>query len=295
MPNYTIQFRAMGCRVQAWLHVSDRAEAAILHDVPRWFAQWEATLSRFRPESELSRLNACAGSWVQVSPLLLWVVQAARTASERTDGLVNPLILNALESAGYDRPFEMLTENNCAVPIQPIPDASQIGIDSEKGRIRLPPGARLDLGGIAKGWAAEQAVIALSKAGAAMVDAGGDIAARGAPDDSGGWRVQIPVPGRSAPYRVLLSDSAIATSGTGYRRWQQAGIWQHHIIDPRTGQPAQSGIVQASVIAPEMLHAESWAKAVVIGGIAPPYPSLLVHETGAIQSNFEEGTYHVQA
>ncbi len=299
MPNYTVQFRAMGCHIQAWLNVSDAGHAAILQSVPRWFEHWETIFSRFRPQSELSCLNQSAGAWVAVSPSLLQVIQFARRAAELTNGLFNPLVLNALESAGYDRPFDVMPEQS-ALPAssgKPVPSPNLIEIQTKSRHVRLPPGARLDLGGIAKGWAAEQAAIALGMTGAAMVDAGGDMVARGSPDDSGGWIVQVPVPEAAYLYRISLKNCAIATSGTDYRRWERAGTMQHHIIDPRTGAPAQTEIVQASVIAPDMLHAEVWAKAALISGNQPPYSSLLVHKSGNIQKNgiFEEGIYHVQA
>src|SRR5438128_7403834 len=106
MPNFTVSFRAMGSQIQVWLNVADERDAAILQQVPACFEAWEATLSRFRPESELSQLNAHAGQWVTVSPVLFDAIHAAIEAAEMTGGLVTPLILLALEAAGYDHNFD---------------------------------------------------------------------------------------------------------------------------------------------------------------------------------------------
>src|SRR5437762_12126605 len=111
MSNYSVQFKAMGSHIQAWLTADSVDEAQILTQLPTWFEEWEAALSRFRPTSELSRLNAQAGEWVIVSPVLFQNIADARDAAEMTDGVFNPLILNALEAAGYDRSFEEMMSN----------------------------------------------------------------------------------------------------------------------------------------------------------------------------------------
>src|SRR5690348_5984136 len=102
MPNFTLGFQAMGSHIHVWLNTSVIADAQILNDIPIWFEQWEKTFSQFRPDSELTMLNNCAGQWVRVSPAMLDVVTVAVQMSMETDGLFNPLILPALELAGYD-------------------------------------------------------------------------------------------------------------------------------------------------------------------------------------------------
>jgi thiamine biosynthesis lipoprotein ApbE len=101
MQNFSVEFKAMGSHMQAWLSAPSSHEAHILTEVPRWFETWEAALSRFRPTSELSILNAHAGEWMSVSSILFEIIEDAKDAASRSDGIFNPLILNALEAAGY--------------------------------------------------------------------------------------------------------------------------------------------------------------------------------------------------
>jgi thiamine biosynthesis lipoprotein len=263
--------------------------------VPGWFEQWEATLSRFRPESELSALNRTSGQWVYVSPTLFAVIAESRRAAKLTDGLVNPLILPALEAAGYLANFD--PERFRPGPIGqaiPAPDWRDLWLDPDVSCVFLPGGARLDLGGIGKGWAAQQAAERLAVVGPCLVDAGGDLAARGSPDSSGGWLIEVPgFPDDDRdgqPFLIRLENSAIATSGTDYRRWIRGGHMLHHLIDPRTGRPADSRVVQSSVVAPDAVLAEAWAKAALIGGQFAPLPTALVYDNGraAFNQSFEQ-------
>ena len=303
MPNFTIVFQAMGSHIQAWLTVQSEssADAAILTQLPRWFEAWEARFSRFREHSELCHLNRDSGQWVAVSAEMGEVIGLALDAARQTDGLFNPLILPALEAAGYDHDFS-------GADFQPdplhqmLPDAitvadwHMIEWDSQRQRLRLPPFARLDLGGIVKGWAAQRTADRLRAYGPCLVDAAGDMAAFGAPDDSAGWQVRLaPLPDpasglETARFTVILSDAGIATSGVDYRRWQRDGQRLHHLIDPRTGQPTVNDIVSASVIAPDTITAESWAKAVLIAGSGEQanrhgYAAMLVHQDQVVTWN----------
>ncbi len=292
MPNFTVTFRAMGSQIQVWLNVQRPEDADLLQQVPACFEAWEATLSRFRPESELSRLNAHAGEWVRVSPVLFEAVSVSLEAARMTDGLVTPLILPALEAAGYDHSFDPGVfapgAPDATQAANGVPDWHDIKLDERKRLVRLPTGARIDLGGTAKGWAAQQTAEWLRQVGPCLVDAGGDMVARGTPDSSGGWVVLTP--GTEDPDvldSVLLVDAAIATSGVDYRRWTRDGKAFHHLIDPRTGQPAESDIVTATVCAPNAVQAEAWAKATLIGGSLPDFPALAVHQDGSATFNPE--------
>ncbi len=291
MPNFPLGFQAMGSHIHVWLNTPTIADAQILNDIPVWFEQWEKTFSRFRPDSELAMLNASAGQWVRASPAMLATVAASVQMSAETRGLFNPLILPALETAGYDHSFtevDFKPGRSRHDPAAMIADWREISIDHDRQAIRLPDRAQIDLGGIAKGWAAQQAADRLSTLGACLIDAGGDIVAKGAPDDSGGWLVSIHKPdGPGILYTLLLTDSAVATSGTDYRHWIRDGKVLHHLIDPRTGLPSESGVRSATVIAPEAVQAEAWAKAALISGTLPLLPAVLVHQNGTIDRNSE--------
>lgn len=127
---------------------------------------------------------------------------------------------------------------------------------------------RLDLGGIAKGWAADIAAQRLAKAGPALIDAGGDIAVSGPMADGSPWPIAIanPFAPEDSLGLLLLVRGAVATSGRDYRRWTRGGVEQHHIIDPRTGQPAQTDVLSATIVAPDGPAAEMAAKVALILG-----------------------------
>ncbi|MGB0383549.1 MAG: FAD:protein FMN transferase [Ardenticatenaceae bacterium] len=263
-----IEFRAMGCQMLAVLDNDSLEAAEQLAQLPDWFEIWEQSLSRFRPDSELSRLNRQAGEPVAVSEVMWQVAQEAIDAAHYSQGLVVPTLLDALEAAGYDRSFD---EMGTFCPKQASPMANnswqQIKFDFKCRTITLPTGSGLDLGGIAKGWAAHQAAHYLSRWGGTLVDAGGDIAISGPMSNQQAWPIGICDPfGRQPEPLLLLDEGGIATSGRDYRRWQQDGKWQHHIIDPRTGEPAQTDLLSATVVAPTVEEAEVAAKMVLILG-----------------------------
>lgn len=281
----------MGSRIFA---AGEAAAGDQLVHVPEWFAGWEQRFSRFRPTSELSRLNAQAGAWVTVSVEFWDVLLAALEAARRSNGLATPLVLPALVAAGYDRSFTA-TAPFQAVAAEPVPiiDWRTIELDPLHRAVRLPTGALLDLGGIVKGWAAETAVVRLSAAGPALVDAGGDIAVSGPCADGRAWPIAVADPLASGAELdvVLLTTGGVATSGRDYRYWQANGQAYHHIIDPRSGLPALSDVLSATVVAPSTLQAEAAAKTVLILGAQaglnwlddqPAYAGLLCLADGSI-------------
>ncbi len=317
-----IEFRAMGCHMMAAIDSDSPTAADLLAQVPGWFAEWERRLSRFREDSELVRLNHLAGAPVPVSSVLWEVVQTALQAAMDSDGLVTPTLLEALEAAGYDRSFEALLDNNGPSMARPMPpirrkatpratgDWRAIRVDARRRTIHLPSGMRLDLGGVAKGWAADRAARRLSTLAPALVDAGGDIAVSGPMSDGQKWPIGVVVPpvrghgssdghehscvspdSPSLPPLLMVARGGIATSGRDYRRWLKDGLWQHHILDPRTGRPADTDVVSATAVAPTARQAEVAAKvALVLGsklGLAwiearPGLAALLVLEDGRI-------------
>jgi thiamine biosynthesis lipoprotein len=283
----------MGCQMLAILDAPvPRARPKLAH-VPEWFESWEQSLSRFRESSELSQLNRSPGVPVEVSQTLWSVLQAALRAEEQSGGLVTPAVLEALERAGYDRSFDTLErrgerQNGTLVAeAAPAIALSQVKFEPESRRVRLPVGLRLDFGGVAKGWAAQQAMQHLSPYGPVLVDAGGDIAISGLQADGSPWVIGVadPMEPDSDLATLSVGKCGVATSGTDYRRWKKDGAWQHHIIDPRTGLPATSDVLSATVVAPNVMDAEVAAKtALILGSLDglgwleahPAYAGLLV-------------------
>ncbi|PFG73874.1 FAD:protein FMN transferase [Tepidiforma thermophila] len=226
------------------------------------FDQQEERFSRFRPSSLVSRLNR--GETV-ADPWLDAILPLAVAAWEATDGLFNPLVLPALAAAGYDRTFSAVA-GGAPVPLPaPGPPAA---IERTASGWRLREG-QLDLGGIVKGWTADLAAehLAAAAAAPAMVNAGGDIRCIGEDvPGRGGWELAVEGPSGETAWSGIVAG-ALATSTTLRRRWTTAdGRTAHHLIDPRTGLPAASPFVQVSVIAPTCREAETWAKAVLVGG-----------------------------
>ncbi len=266
MNTYHISFRAMGCQITIQLQTEADA-TPILDTIPDQVEQLEAQLSRFRLASDLMHLNARAGEWVAVSEALFETIHIAKHTARLTDGLYNPLVLPAMIASGYDRSFEQLTAPTPR-PSSPVPDWHDIDLRVSSHQVRLPKGSAIDLGGIAKGWTANFIADQLGQYGACLVNFGGDMVARGAPLEWSGWQVGIHDPHTDSIIAMLaLSDTAIATSGVDYRRWKIAtGDTYHHIINPKTGKPAKTDVISATVIHPNACYAEAYAKAVIILG-----------------------------
>jgi thiamine biosynthesis lipoprotein len=225
------------------------------------FEQQEQRFSRFRATSLLSRLNA--GEAV-TDALFAAACRLALEANGFSGGLYNPMVLPALEQAGYATTFRDVTGGE---PVATdVPRASDCLV-VEGDRVTLRDGA-LDLGGIVKGWTVDLGIELLQVRYPNMViNAGGDARCAGRDDGQDGWEMEIEGEPGSAPAWQGLLRGALATSSTRKRRWRTAaGGEAHHLIDPRTGVPAESPFVQVSVWAPETWRAECWAKAVLIGG-----------------------------
>lgn len=234
-------------------------------------SQWEATLSRFRPDSELTYLNGHAGgSPVRVSRLLFTVTARAVEAAAASGGLYDPTVLRALEAAGYDRSFELvpLASGGGVMPRAVLRGWRHVELNARQRTVRLPAGVGLDFGGIAKGLAADAAVALVDAmgVGSALVDAGGDLRVHGLPPGADSWPVAVPTP--RAVHLVRLERGGVATSGTARRRWQRGGRAMHHLIDPRTGRPAFTGLWSVSVAAATAAVAEVAAKAAFLLGPA---------------------------
>lgn len=266
-----VEFHAMGSRMQALLDSNLSAAENALAQVPVWFEQWEQSLSRFRPGSELNRLNRSNGRPQVVSQTLWDVFLAARQAELESSGLVRPTLLDAMLMAGYDRSFDSLLPNDHGIspmPSETQPMAADVSLDPATRSLSLPDDVRLDLGGVAKGWAGSQVVDRLKQFGPALVNAGGDISVSGPQLDGQPWPIGVLDPFQPETYfeTLLLEHGAVATSGTDFHRWKQGKLWNHHIIDPRTGLPAVTDLLTVTVVAPDAVRAEAAAKTVLILG-----------------------------
>jgi thiamine biosynthesis lipoprotein len=279
------------------LAVVDREnEPAMLSKIPNWFEGWEGSLSRFRYDSELTRFNQTHEQPVSVSDTFWDVFHAARKAEEMTDGLVTPTLLDAIIEAGYDRPFDELPHLAPLTPAPALtisPPLAAIAFDESTRTITLPFRMGLDFGGVAKGWAAHQAMKRLQAEGPALIDAGGDIAISGSRADGSQWQVGIADPFRERKNLEILFLNAcgVATSGKDRRRWVRDGLFQHHIIDPVTNQPVETDLLTVTVIAPDVMEAEAAAKAAFILGsragfawleARPEYAGVFVLDNGGI-------------
>ena len=253
----------------------------------------EARLTRFQASSELSALNRAAGDWFTASETLFEIARLAREAREATGGLFDPTILNALEAAGYDRSFDEIGQRERGSRAQeqhasqrgPLRAGGRIDLDPARHAIRLEAETRLDLGGIAKGWIVDQIMDGpLHGYTNAMASAGGDLRARGGPEPEQPWYVGIQDPRiaetdtASTAIAVLpLTRGALATSGALKRWWLVEGQRRHHLIDPRTGQPAAEQlagppnsagsadhILTATALAPHCWQADILAKLLLL-------------------------------
>lgn len=280
-PEHT--FRAMNCQMSARLAMEPHLAAEPLAQVETLFHTAEAVLSRFLPDSELTYANSHPEQWLSLSPLLWNVVSVALDMAEQTNGLFDPTLLQALEAAGYRRSFDqMAIDLGGLTPAAEIPHANpthwrgagyrRIQRRYARRELLLPAGLKLDLGGIAKGYIAQTAVDLLRRWGPALVDAGGDLVAGDAPPGYPGWPVAIAAPSSLRQSdggdlaQLWLVNAALATSGIDYRQWQAQGRTMHHIIDPRTGEPAATDLLSATVWSPAAVEAEGWAKAAIILG-----------------------------
>lgn len=257
-----------------------------------WLRVVERRLTRFQPTSELCRLNAAAGTWRGVSRTLFMAVEQSVVAAHATDGLFDPTLLPVLERLGYDRDFREIVEDE-AGPEQPTSPAHEeagawraIQLDRERLRVRLPAGARLDVGGIAKGWAAD---VGLERCFSAfpnvLINVGGDMGVRGHGPDGRAWAIGIHNPREhllgAEPHIAVISmaSGGIAGSGALDTHWRRGGERLHHLLDPRTLRPArlwqdesddgpdaESLIATATAFAPTGAHAEVATKVALLRG-----------------------------
>ncbi len=265
-------FRAMNSEIVLLAEAeTERARAGF--DAARNFIEAsERRFTRFSEESELSSLNRSAGHWFQASADLFEVIQEALVYFHKTHGLFDPSILPSLRRAGYVQSMDEIRRLGATPePASPSPASSStfeaLELNEAESAIRLPADMQIDLGGIAKGWIAERAAHLLhGYASACAVSAGGDMFLIGYPEGHNFWEVGLEDPRNPQVDLLVLEaqEGAIATSSVVKRAWKQGARSRHHLIDPRTGEPAKTAWLSVTVLAPHTAAAETFAKAFLI-------------------------------
>lgn len=236
--------------------------------------------SRFRPDSEVSRLAAAAErgpASMRVSPVLASSLRAALRAARLTDGLVDPTVGRAVAGSGYDADLDLVRTRTALAPGTSapagVPGWRTISVDPVDDRVEVPRGCLLDLGATAKAHAADVLAerLAARLPGGFLVNLGGDVALSGTSPD-GGWRIGVEdAAGRTLQVLALRSGQAVATSSTLLRTWAVGdGSRRHHILDPRTGRTASATWGQVSCVAANALEANAASTAAVVLGEAAP-------------------------
>jgi thiamine biosynthesis lipoprotein len=271
-------FNAMGTQAHLIVVANDAGPsgAALLDQAEARIEDLEARWSRFRPTSELCRLNAAAGRPAMVSKETYDIVRRAVDAWYLTAGRFDPTVLAALEALGYDRTFTELaaggTANDAGDFARPTrtPGCGNIALADSVRAVTLPVGVALDLGGIGKGYGADLVATELRQHGAAgaCVSLGGDMRCVGEAPWAEGWRVSIedPFDADNELLEVVMTDGAVVTSTRLQRTWSHRGRAMHHIVDPRSGRPATTGLAAVTVVAGDAWWAEVLAKAAFLAG-----------------------------
>lgn len=293
----SVSFPALG--TTALLCVAEAEALPAAHDeLERELSELGEACSRFRDDSELVRLNASAdGEPVAVGERLFEAVEVALSAAAASDGLVDPTVGRTLRLAGYDRRFasvRLRDGSTFRAAFAPVPGWRQIELDPVQRTIRLSAGVELDLGASAKALAADRSARAAADASGTgvLVSLGGDIAVAG-PIPDGGWPIRVAddhAAGLEGPGpTIAVSGGGLATSGTTVRRWLAGDVELHHIVDPRTGRPADTPWRTVTVTAGSCVDANvASTAAVVLGEEAPAWlaarglAARLVRESGAL-------------
>jgi thiamine biosynthesis lipoprotein len=273
------RFRCFGSTCEAFVigDVPGRSARAAVALARSFLLDWHARFTRFEAGSELSRLNADARRVVPVSDAMARFADAVVATARQTGGLVDGTLLTEIEAAGYrddlhaSLPLPLALE--LAPPRRPAGPSprerwSRIAVDRAARTVTRPVGVALDSGGLAKGLAADLLAAALGEHECFAINAAGDVRVGGAARTRRPVRVASPFDGATL-HTFSLTDAGVATTGIGRRSWRRAdGAPAHHLLDPATGRPAFTGVVQATALAPTALEAETRAKAAVLSGPA---------------------------
>lgn len=305
MSEHDLTFQAMGSHVR--LLIGDPGPgmlpaATAAEQARRFVEDFDATLSRFKPDSELSRLNADERDRVPASELMRRAVEAGIYAAERSEGLVDPTLVGEIERAGYvasragmaGLPLgEALADAPPRRPGRPRPDQRwrEFAVDDAAGEVVRPPGLRFDTGGTGKGLAADMVAATLRGYSRFIVDCGGDIRIGGADALVHPYEVFVEHPITGSRAHVLrLGSGGVATSGINVRIWRDAdGRFAHHLLDPASGEPAWTGLVGATALGDTALEAETLSKAALLSGpeagrrILAERGGFLIHDSGRVE------------
>ena len=306
MSEHDVIFDAMGSHVRLLIGEPGLGMApapAAAEQARQLIVEFDATLSRFKPESELCALNADPRECVPASELLRTAVKAGLEAAQRSGGLVDPTLVGEIETAGYvasragvpGAPLgAALAEAPARHPARPSPAQQwrRIEVDDAAGTITRPPGLRFDTGGAGKGLAADLVAQRLRGYSRFIVDCGGDIRIGGADALVSPYEIfaEHPLTGERA-FVLKLGFGAVATSGLNVRIWRdEDGRYSHHLLDPATGEPAWTGLIGATALGDTAVEAETFAKAALLSGpeggrtVLAERGGLLVHDSGRIET-----------
>jgi len=289
-------WRALGTLVQVVVtdprHLA-RARSILAADL----GEVDAACSRFRPDSEICALRTAQGRPVRLSPLLAEAIEVALRGARLTEGDVDPTVGGAMSAVGYDRDFDRIPRTGppLTVTSRTVPGWREVHL--EHRMLTMPAGIQLDLGATAKAWAADRSAARIhTQLGCGvLVSLGGDVAVAG-PAPETGWRIRVqdvtgaPEDPPVGPYaQIAIRDGGLATSSTTARRWQRGGDALHHILDPRTGRPAEAVWRTVSVAARTCADANIASTATIIRGrdalgwlARLALPARLVDATGVV-------------
>jgi FAD:protein FMN transferase len=277
------------------LTAADRERAFVLDYAQR--------LSRFRPDSELSRLNNDPRRTARASALLRAAVSAGLWAAQHSEGLVDPTLVRALERTGYvssldgAAPASLVRALAQAPPRRPAsPDPHsrwrEVAVDEQAGTVTRPPGVMLDTGGTGKGLCADAVAHRLAGYARFVVDCGGDIAVGGVGAQLEPYEIEIEHPLTQRSIGVLrVCGGGVATSGLNVRIWRDRdGQFAHHLLDPSTGRPAWTGLIGATALGASALEAETLSKMALLLGpdgareILRRSGGVIVHDSGEVEA-----------
>jgi thiamine biosynthesis lipoprotein len=275
-----VTFTSMASDIE--IRVVDPARGA-QEAVDRAMAEIDAIathLTRFDPESALSKANRAPDAWHEVPTVLADAISAAHSAHRVTQGLFDPRVGSTLAAWGYDKSFERIQTEAVGKTswdieihrtLRGAPVARATWKPTITGTVIHLGGSPIDLGGIGKGLAVRHAAAALADAGrSVLVDAGGDEWLAGPGPDGDGWKVGVEDPlGRDEHVLVLaVTDLGVATSSIARQRWTVRGVPVHHLVDPRTQTPGGAGLAAVTVLHPDPAWAEVWSKTLYLTGAA---------------------------
>lgn len=272
---YSAIWTDWSCRVRVTV-----TDARTLADAKQQLIDLMADVSRavdrFRPDSDLSRINAAAGHLVPVSGRTIALVDVALDAAAETGGAVDPTVGTHLKGVGYVRDIEEIRGRKVSVEHSskdlPQADWTRVRVNHELGLVGVPAGMQLDMGATSKAWTADVAAhrIANSLNTGVLVEIGGDVAVAGAKKNP--WQILVSERAGEPGQRIGLTRGGLATSSTTARRWRTGDKEVHHIIDPRTGVPADGPFRTATIWAPSAVEANiTSTAAIILGDEAPGY------------------------